>query len=201
VSNFKGDDTDAAWSPDGNWIAYVNQGRFTDVRQIYISRPDGGNRNRISLDYEEYSPVWSPDMNWLFYVVLARDHNYFWYRNKTADYATPQPYDPSSFFGRLGEVADPAFSPDGSLIAYTKLEASYKMIFSMEFESRGGKTSQMTENRQVNYQPVWSPDAQWIAFSSERDGNPEIYLMTSAGLMQTNLTNADGINMQPTWQH
>jgi hypothetical protein len=32
---------------------------------------------------------------------------------------------------------------------------------------------------------TWSADNRWIAFQSARDGNPEIYLMTSSGQIQT----------------
>ena len=36
--------------------------------------------------------------------------------------------------------------------------------------------------------PVWSPDGKRIAFTSERDGNAEIYVMGSDGSQQTRLT-------------
>ncbi len=200
ISQFKGDDTDPAWSPDGRKIAFVNQGRFTDVRQVYMSNPDGSDRQRLSLDFEEYSPAWSPDMEWLFYVVFARDHNYFWYRNKVAAYATPQVYDPSSHFGRLGEVDDPVFSPDGEQVAYVRAEGTWKRIYSLEFRSRGGKTTPLTAANQLNYSPSWSPDGQYIAFVSERGGNKDIYIMTSNGQLQTNLSPSPGSDIDPAWQ-
>jgi Tol biopolymer transport system component len=39
-----------------------------------------------------------------------------------------------------------------------------------------------------------------IAFTSARDGNLEIYVMTPDGAAQTNLTNAAGDDFSPTWR-
>jgi len=52
-----------------------------------------------------------------------------------------------------------------------------------------------------NREPAFSPDGQWIAFSTTRDGKPEIYLMTVGGANQVNLSNsAASRDMQPDWQ-
>ena len=47
--------------------------------------------------------------------------------------------------------------------------------------------------------PVWSPNGRRIAFSSERDGNPEIYVMNAQGGDQTRLTNDPAEDTNPTW--
>lgn len=47
--------------------------------------------------------------------------------------------------------------------------------------------------------PVWSPDGQWIAFVSQRDGNREIYVMDSAGQNPVNLTQHPSDDWTPAW--
>jgi CxxC motif-containing protein (DUF1111 family) len=47
--------------------------------------------------------------------------------------------------------------------------------------------------------PAWSPDGTQIAFHTDRDGNMEIYKMTSSGGAQTRLTNDPVWDMDPTW--
>ncbi|HDR3890873.1 TPA: PD40 domain-containing protein, partial [Bacillus cereus] len=47
--------------------------------------------------------------------------------------------------------------------------------------------------------PSWSPDGQKIAFTSFRDGNPEIYVMNTDGSNQTRITNSPGNNIDPSW--
>src|SRR5829696_7351169 len=47
--------------------------------------------------------------------------------------------------------------------------------------------------------PAWSPDGTRIAFYSERDGNAEIYVMTSDGAGLTRLTNSKADEGYPAW--
>ena len=48
----------------------------------------------------------------------------------------------------------------------------------------GSNRRQLTHNRAADYDPVWSPDGAQIAFVSERDGNPALYVMNSDGSQQ-----------------
>ncbi len=50
-----------------------------------------------------------------------------------------------------------------------------------------------------NYHPAWSHDGTKIAFMSERDGNPEIYLMDADGSNQTRLTDHPAADWSPSW--
>ena len=47
---------------------------------------------------------------------------------------------------------------------------------------------------------MWSPDGVYVAFTSTRNQQPEIYLMTAAGGDQINLTQNPARDMQPAWQ-
>ena len=49
--------------------------------------------------------------------------------------------------------------------------------------------------------PAWSPDGRRIAFTSERDGNPEIYVMNADGSGVTRLTYNDARDLDsfPAW--
>jgi len=203
----KGDDVHAAWSPDGLHIAYANIGKFNPgIPAVYWMNSDGSNSRRLSLDFEEYSPFWTNDMQYLMYVIHARDHKYIFMRENAQNsatlepYTTPQPYDRSSHFGRLGEVADPDLSPDGRNIAYTQMKAGAKSIWIVEYISQGARTTELTPGFGNEYDPTWSPDSQYIAFTSQRDGNDEIYVMTSTGQLQTNLSDHPGKDMFPAWQ-
>jgi len=53
---------------------------------------------------------------------------------------------------------------------------------------------------QAGSQPHWSPDGRQLAFVSQRDGDPDIYLMNADGSNQRNLTRAAGNReSQPVW--
>jgi len=67
--------------------------------------------------------------------------------------------------------ASPAWSPDGSRIAFVANGDIYTVL------SDGSDVRRLTDNESNQGNPVWSPDGSRIAFVSERDGNLEIYTM------------------------
>ena len=48
--------------------------------------------------------------------------------------------------------------------------------------------------------PAASPASPWLAFTTNRDGNQEVYLMAADGSQVTNLTNSPGNDSNPTWR-
>jgi TolB protein len=50
-----------------------------------------------------------------------------------------------------------------------------------------------------NWLPAWSPDGQWLVFTSNRDGNPELYIMRRDGTETRRLTNHPAVDTSPTW--
>jgi WD40 repeat protein len=58
---------------------------------------------------------------------------------------------------------------------------------------------QLTDDPADDTLPAWSPDGQFIAFVSTRDGNPEIYIMESDGQNQIRLTINEAGDWRPAW--
>ena len=55
------------WSPDGNWIAFLDHDTY------YAIRPNGHDRKKLFHHSDVYSPLWwSPDSRIVAYVTLAR---------------------------------------------------------------------------------------------------------------------------------
>ena len=52
----------------------------------------------------------------------------------------------------------------------------------------GGNVRRLTTHPAMDYWPAWSPDGKRIAFTSNRDGNYEIYVMNADGSDLRNLT-------------
>lgn len=57
----------------------------------------------------------------------------------------------------------------------------------------------LTDHPAADNQPAWSPDGSQLAFRSNRDGDPEIYVMTAVDGRVTRLTFHPGLDGEPAW--
>ncbi|MEP6754377.1 MAG: hypothetical protein ABJA67_02665, partial [Chthonomonadales bacterium] len=69
----------------------------------------------------------------------------------------------------------PALSPDGKMLCFEYLG---DLWVSPAF---GGAATRLTVHPAYDAYPRWSPDANWIAYSSNREGNFDIFLIPSKG--------------------
>jgi len=111
----------------------------------------------------------------------------------------------------------PDWSPDGKRLVFASdrddpnpvkcfPQCSYE-IYTMDVDSAGrgsGDQRRLTDPPASDYHPTWSPDGadeyiRQIAFTSERDGNQEIYVMEADGSHPRRLTNDPAGDMRPSW--
>ena len=105
---------------------------------------------------------------------------------------------------------NPAWSPDGSRIAFNSDEPRPRDIYVMNAD--GSDVTPLTDNSDQDYSPAWSPDGSRIAFVSDRLG-VHIYVMNADGSGVTQLTGrtrltgriaaveaaAGTVNSSPAW--
>lgn len=86
-----------------------------------------------------------------------------------------------------------ALSPDGERVVYavnkinTEDDKEYSTIYLQDIAS--GETRQMTNGAAVDGLPTWSPDGNSIAFSSDRSGKAQLYLLPADGGEARQVTN------------
>jgi serine/threonine protein kinase len=206
VTHHLGDDTGASWSPDGHSIAFTST-RVNDLAQVFVQDSscldsDEGacwdvDARNISAGYAvESDPAWSPEGGT---IAVSASINGAPGRILLRSPFPGQPtrFDPTDHI--IG-AEDLAWSPDASLIAFTWVQPTMNEVWLARISDRGADPVKLT-NSLGNKEPAFSADGQWIAFTSTRDQNPEIYLMTANGGNQTNLTQSPASrDLQPDWQ-
>lgn len=89
----------------------------------------------------------------------------------------------------------PAFSPDGSRIAFQR--SGTEDLYVMDAD--GSHVRCLAGAPSCERHAAWSPDGERIAFQTDRDGNPEIYVMDSDGDHWVRLTDHPAEDMKPSW--
>ena len=64
----------------------------------------------------------------------------------------------------------------------------------------GSGLQQLTETPGLDTRPVWSPDGTKLAFTTNRSGLLEIYVMNADGTDQRPLVHAEGGACDPAWR-
>jgi len=76
----------------------------------------------------------------------------------------------------------PAISPGGKQIAFSYMGDLWLVA------SKGGKAVRLTDHVAYDREPIWSPDGQWLAFTSNRMGSNDVYLIKPTGGTPRQLT-------------
>src|SRR5579864_6598920 len=90
-------------------------------------------------------------------------------------------------------ILTPALSPDGNRIVF----AALNQLWLMEI---GGQAQQLTNGNYYKQSPAWSPDGKQIAYSSDKAGTADIYILDVATRSERRVTNlADSAEIEPAW--
>jgi tricorn protease-like protein len=92
---------------------------------------------------------------------------------------------------------DPAWSADGSKIAFTSERDGNREIYVMNAD--GSNLVRLTNSPSSDDRPAWSPDGTKIVFVSARDGTADIYVMNADGTNPVRLTNSAAYDAEPAW--
>lgn len=94
-------------------------------------------------------------------------------------------------------IISPAFSPDGSRMAYVSFEDKKPVVYVQSL--RDGSRRAVAAFKGSNSAPAWSPDGARLAVTLTRDQGSQIYLINIDGNGLSRLTSGGAIDTEPAW--
>lgn len=96
-------------------------------------------------------------------------------------------------------IMSPAWSPDGSKLAYVAFNV-YKGLSNVRVVNlKTGSTRTISSSGGVNGAPAWSPDGSKLALAKSTNGNTNIYVYNLASGQMRQLTHSSAIDTGPAW--
>jgi len=180
------------FTPDGKNLLFA--ATIDGWLQLMTAGIDGSGMRRLSnVRAIEVSPRVNPKTGSdLLFISGRSGHQQLWRMNLDGT-------DREMLTTGEGDVANPAWSPDGHHIAFCwtrGYEPGNFNIFVMDIADR--KYVQLTSNSGRNENPGWAPDGVHLVFSSMRGRVTQIYSMLADGTNVRQLT-TQGNNLQPVW--
>jgi dipeptidyl aminopeptidase/acylaminoacyl peptidase len=188
LTTAKKSSTNADWSPDGKWIAFLSDrpaqisGSPADKRQLYIISADSGEARQITkLDEGVAGFEWAPDSKRI--ALAAQD---------------PEPKAMKDRKEKYGE--------------YSVVHADYQMSHLWLVDLPDGfaepppEPKRLTEGNAFSVDSFsWSPDGSRIAFSGQRDPDlisghtADIYVLNVADKSLKKIVDTPGPDTNPKW--
>ena len=131
-------------------------------------------------------------------VVSTRDGDYAIFALRVSgggeERLTDAEVDPSTPQGLLFQT-EPAWSPDGSTIAFASTRSGTSDLYSMSADGTG--TRRLTSTEDDDGQPAWSPDGERIVFARGTPGR--LFVMGADGAGARRLTDDEADEAEPAW--
>lgn len=186
-----------------NKILFVSDN--PDQPGLWMMDPSGENRQFIGQQYRYFGflqalqekEARSPDGNYTAYVADAAPAlPQIWISFPPSDQWGPIP---PKQITHLAQVSyDPAWSPDGSKIAFVNQDLGSDDIWVVDAD--GKNPTVLTRNLwEWDKSPSWSPDSTRIVFWSNRSVLKQIYVMQANGQGVLNISNTTWEEYDPIW--
>ncbi|MDX1438490.1 MAG: hypothetical protein R3284_01175, partial [Rubricoccaceae bacterium] len=169
-----------AWSPDGSHIAYTRKVRGDNgslLNDLYLVNVETGDKRRLTNSRRAINPSFNPDGSQLAFVATDRGTANI----HIADFESLTERNLTGFEGDV-QITSLSWSPRGDLIAASVFDAdgSRNLIV---FDAVSGAPLVLPTGEDIPTEirddrgPVWRSDGGAVAYTSLRDGVPNVFVM------------------------
>jgi Tol biopolymer transport system component len=185
--------TGLAWAPNDNDIIYA--ANKTGISGLWRISTSGTKLRALPVGADAVSVAVSPRAHRLAYTRGSLNTNIWRIQFGVIN---DQPGMRTKLIASSRQEVQPAFSPDGTRIAFTSNRSGPQEIWLCR--SDGSDTTQLTHlaNRRTGT-PRWSPDGAQIVFDSRQAGHSNIYVVAADGGAPRRITDSKFDSSQPSW--
>jgi len=169
------DNTEPAFSPDGARIAFRSE---RSGGGIFVMGATGESLRPV-VD-EGFAPAWSPDGSTLAYTTVDAPDPY--HLGGAGNVVTVDVKSGKKSVLAQGEASEavfqgPVWSPHGRRIAVFGLlgTGSQRDIFTIDASDAKAAPVRLTNDKPLDWAPVWAPDGRSVYFGSDRGGTTDLY--------------------------
>lgn len=201
-----GSSSQPRWSPDGSAFLYIHHGEsFSDlwlatdlgrsVRQLTHNQATGyqpETRDYVVNSFVALGPSWGRLDNGANRIVFSSDAGRDTVGLFLLDGAGGQPRPVHATAALPGQIEGAALAPDGVKIAFTYATVDPQTytrgtaIYVVDLNS--GVVKELVNDPAGQYDAAWSPDGQWLAFTSRKGGSSNVWIMRADGSGQQRVT-------------
>ena len=184
-----------AASPNGRWILFTGEDGEEAGVDVMKMRPDGSRIRTVAGEHGDKAVGdWSPGGRRVVYSAFAGRYLTVVRANGRSSRRLP---------GMEGYNYGASWSPDGARLVFHHAEENRPSTFDIYTTTvRGGKIKQLTHTLKRgldSFGPEWSPNGRLIAYSGNRDGDSEIFVMRADGSHKRQVTHNTVSDGGPSW--